>query len=330
MPAPWHNNCCLPWHGGRALTGKIAIISEHASPLACAGGVDSGGQNIYVAQVARHLARLGFSVDVFTRRDSQNAARRGADRTAPARGARARGAGDIRSQGRSAAADGQLLRLRARVRAGRSTTGWCTPTSSCPRSSQRSSSRSSACRSSSPSMRSAACVGCTRARRTSSRPSASTSRTRCIAQADAVDRRVPAGRGRSHPLYGADPAAHPRHPLRLRPGGVLAHRACRSRARALGFDPNERIVLQLGRLVPRKGVDNVIRALGRLARSHGIAARLVVVGGDSDVPDPIAHARDRSAARSRGGRGRGRPGHLHRAPQPRVPQAATTTPPTSS
>jgi D-inositol-3-phosphate glycosyltransferase len=48
---------------------RIAIISEHASPLAPVGHVDSGGQNIYVAQVARHLSRMGNSVDVFTRRD---------------------------------------------------------------------------------------------------------------------------------------------------------------------------------------------------------------------------------------------------------------------
>jgi glycosyltransferase involved in cell wall biosynthesis len=54
------------------LLKKIALISEHASPLASAGGVDSGGQNIYVAQVACHLARQGYSVDVFTRRDADN------------------------------------------------------------------------------------------------------------------------------------------------------------------------------------------------------------------------------------------------------------------
>src|SRR6185369_9520598 len=49
---------------------RIAMISEHASPLAMLGGVDSGGQNVYVGQVARHLAALGYEVDVFTRRDS--------------------------------------------------------------------------------------------------------------------------------------------------------------------------------------------------------------------------------------------------------------------
>lgn len=48
---------------------KIALVSEHASPLAIAGGVDSGGQNIYVANVARQLRRAGHDVDVFTRRD---------------------------------------------------------------------------------------------------------------------------------------------------------------------------------------------------------------------------------------------------------------------
>ncbi len=50
---------------------RIAIVSEHASPLALAGSVDSGGQNIYVAQIARHFARQGHLVDVYTRADSR-------------------------------------------------------------------------------------------------------------------------------------------------------------------------------------------------------------------------------------------------------------------
>lgn len=48
---------------------RIALISEHASPLSVLGGVDAGGQNIYVAQVARCLAEAGHQVDVFTRRE---------------------------------------------------------------------------------------------------------------------------------------------------------------------------------------------------------------------------------------------------------------------
>lgn len=46
------------------------MISEHASPLSCIGKVDTGGQNVYVDQVARHLVSQGYQVDVFTRRDN--------------------------------------------------------------------------------------------------------------------------------------------------------------------------------------------------------------------------------------------------------------------
>ncbi|MBV9454621.1 MAG: glycosyltransferase [Rubrobacter sp.] len=49
---------------------RLAMISEHASPLAALGGEDSGGQNVYVAELARHLGTMGYGVDVFTRRDS--------------------------------------------------------------------------------------------------------------------------------------------------------------------------------------------------------------------------------------------------------------------
>lgn len=52
---------------------RIAFLSEHASPLAVRGGVDAGGQNVYVDQVSRNLGRLGYAVDIFTRRDSHDA-----------------------------------------------------------------------------------------------------------------------------------------------------------------------------------------------------------------------------------------------------------------
>jgi D-inositol-3-phosphate glycosyltransferase len=48
---------------------RIAMISEHASPLAALGGVDAGGQNLFVAQMAREITLFGHEVDVFTRRD---------------------------------------------------------------------------------------------------------------------------------------------------------------------------------------------------------------------------------------------------------------------
>src|SRR5687767_5197776 len=50
---------------------SVALISEHASPLAVVGGVERSGQNVYVAQVARQLASMGMEVDIFTRKDSQ-------------------------------------------------------------------------------------------------------------------------------------------------------------------------------------------------------------------------------------------------------------------
>ena len=53
------------------MTRRIALISEHASPLAVLGGVDGGGQNVYVGELAKSLAALGFEIDIFTRRDSE-------------------------------------------------------------------------------------------------------------------------------------------------------------------------------------------------------------------------------------------------------------------
>src|ERR1700712_3703794 len=50
---------------------KIAFISEHASPLATLGGVDSGGQNVYVAELAKHLVKQGYNVDVYTRWENE-------------------------------------------------------------------------------------------------------------------------------------------------------------------------------------------------------------------------------------------------------------------
>jgi glycosyltransferase involved in cell wall biosynthesis len=48
---------------------RIALISEHASPLAAIGGADSGGQNVHVAQLAQALGERGHHVTVYTRRD---------------------------------------------------------------------------------------------------------------------------------------------------------------------------------------------------------------------------------------------------------------------
>ncbi len=267
------------------MTGKIAIISEHASPLACAGGVDSGGQNIYIAQVARHLVRLGFSVDVFTRRDGQDVS------------------------------DVVLMEPRLRVvhvRAGPATfvrKEDLLPLMDSFYGCVREYARAEQYRLVHANFFMSALVAAHlkqelgipfvitfhalgRVRRLHQNeadqfpPERVDIEDACIAQADAVIAECPQDEADLTTLYCADPAR-----IRVIPCGFdkaefwpIARPFAR---RALGFDPKERIILNIGRLVPRKGVDTAIRALGRLARSHGLTAKLVVVGGNSDVPCPI-------------------------------------------
>src|SRR5215207_3903399 len=48
---------------------RIALVSEHANPLATLGSADAGGQNVHVAALAGGLARRGHDVTVYSRRD---------------------------------------------------------------------------------------------------------------------------------------------------------------------------------------------------------------------------------------------------------------------
>src|SRR5947209_1890486 len=56
----------------------------------------------------------------------------------------------------------------------------------------------------------------------------------------------------------------------------------------LNLPSDERIVLHLGRLVPRKGADNVVRGFARWTRRDRRPARLFIVGGETDHPCPQA------------------------------------------
>lgn len=55
---------------------RIAMVSEHASPLAALGDADAGGQNVHVAALAAGLVRRGHEVAVYTRRDGRTLPRR--------------------------------------------------------------------------------------------------------------------------------------------------------------------------------------------------------------------------------------------------------------
>jgi glycosyltransferase involved in cell wall biosynthesis len=51
-------------------TLRVELVSEHASPLAVIGRADAGGQNVHVAALAAYLAGLGCDVTVSTRADA--------------------------------------------------------------------------------------------------------------------------------------------------------------------------------------------------------------------------------------------------------------------
>jgi D-inositol-3-phosphate glycosyltransferase len=50
---------------------RIAQVCAHTSPLASLGGRETGGMNVYVLELSRELARLGYEVDIFTRQDGE-------------------------------------------------------------------------------------------------------------------------------------------------------------------------------------------------------------------------------------------------------------------
>jgi D-inositol-3-phosphate glycosyltransferase len=51
---------------------NIAMLSYHTCPLATLGGKDTGGMNVYVAELTRHLGQMGIHVDVFTRSQDEH------------------------------------------------------------------------------------------------------------------------------------------------------------------------------------------------------------------------------------------------------------------
>ncbi len=51
---------------------NIAMLSYHTCPLATLGGKDTGGMNVYVREITRHLGAIGVHVDVFTRSQDEH------------------------------------------------------------------------------------------------------------------------------------------------------------------------------------------------------------------------------------------------------------------
>src|SRR5690242_8640638 len=265
---------------------RIAMISEHASPLAMLGGVDAGGQNVYVGQLARHLAGLGYQVDVFTRRDS------------PQLPETAEWIGGVRIMHvpagppeivpkeellpHMAEFTRNMLRM-VRRRPG----GYALAHANFWMSGLVAAELKQAI--DLPFVITFHALG--RVRRQFQRDADRfpderfAIEDRIVAEADHIIAECPQDEEDLIRLYNADPAR-----ISVVPGGFdPAEMWPISKALArvsLGLPPDEPVILQLGRLVPRKGIDTVIRAQARLVRTHDIHARLLIVGGDSNDPDP--------------------------------------------
>jgi glycosyltransferase involved in cell wall biosynthesis len=99
---------------------------------------------------------------------------------------------------------------------------------------------------------------------------------RIVAEADQIVAECPQEEEDLIRHYNADPARITIIPGGFDPGEFAPIAKPLARV-MLGLAPDERIILQLGRLVPRKGVDTVIRGVARLWRDRGLAVRLLIV-----------------------------------------------------
>jgi phosphoheptose isomerase len=268
------------------VTRRIALISEHASPLGVLGGVDSGGQNVYVGQVARNLAALGYDVDVFTRRDNDLLPEI-ADWVDGVRIVHV-DAGPPEPLPKERLLD-LMPRFTSRVR--RFFRRENPPYDIVHANFFMSGLVAAEIKASLgiPFVVTFHALGRVRRLHQGSADQFSDERfaieDRCVAEADHIIAECPQDEEDLVNLYNADPSR-----VSIIPGGVdtgelwpVARRFARA---SLGLPPDEPMILHLGRMVPRKGVDNVIRGFARLVHRHGIPARLVVVGGETDEPDP--------------------------------------------
>jgi glycosyltransferase involved in cell wall biosynthesis len=263
---------------------RIALISEHASPLAMLGGVDSGGQNVYVGQLARRLAARGYRVDVFTRRDREDLP----DVVPWCEGARV-----------------------IHVAAGPPT--WVRKEDFLPFMGEFTASVLRHCGRLSYDLIHAnfflSALVAADVKRAIGLPFVVTFHAlgrvrrlhqggadtfpegrlaiedRVVREADRIIAECPQDEDDLRRLYGADPARVRTIPCGFDPDEFQPVPRAQAR-RFVGVAADGPVLLQLGRMVPRKGVDNVIRGLARLRRDHGIPAHLLVVGGESERPDP--------------------------------------------
>jgi D-inositol-3-phosphate glycosyltransferase len=266
---------------------RIALISEHASPLAALGGADCGGQNVYVSEIARALASHGHAVDVFTRRD---------DPALPMVVTACDGVRVIHVPAGPATAVRKEELLPFMTEFSAFTTGWCACEDGGYDIAHANFWMSGMValelkeRLGIPFVITFHALGRVRRLHQGAADGFPEARfeieERVIDGASRVIAECPQDEQDLLTLYDADAER-----ISMIPCGVdttTFRPVPRRRARSIvGFKRSERVVLQLGRLVPRKGIDNVIRGIARLRHLHGVEATLVIVGGESDNPDPL-------------------------------------------
>lgn len=266
---------------------KIALISEHASPLALVGGTDSGGQNVYVAHLARQLAQLGFRIDIFTRRDAADqplivdwlpqvrvihvaagpACFIPKERMLPHMNDFARWVERFvrREKIRYDVTHANFFMSGMVAQRLKQTFG--TPFVMTFHALGRVRRRSQGKDDAFPDMRFAI-------------------EERLMQDANRIIAECAQDQEDMQRLYSADATR-----IAIVPCGFDADEfwPVTASARAhLDLQPDDFIVLQLGRIVPRKGIDNVIRAMAVLREQYRISGKLLVVGGNAPLPDPQA------------------------------------------
>ena len=268
--------------GAGALPRRIALISACASPLALPDSAGCGGQNIYVAQAARELARAGHFVDVFTRRD------------APGQREQLGWTDNVRvihvpaGPAHPIPREELLPHVDAFAR-------WVT------RFVRRENSAYDIVHANFflsgmvaqelkqalglPFVITFHALGRVRRRAQGDADTFPIARMRIEATlmraADRVIAECPQDRHDMERLYGAPPSRIAIAPCGFAPGELWPEPMLEARTR-LGLDRQRFIVLQVGRMAPRKGVDTVIQGVAMLRRLHGVDAELVVVGADID------------------------------------------------
>jgi D-inositol-3-phosphate glycosyltransferase len=266
---------------------KIALISEHASPLALIGSTDSGGQNVYVAQVAKQLARLGYQVDVFTRRDSD--AQQQVVEWSPNVRVIHVPAGPPNYIPKEAMLPYMEEFGRFVIRFARREK---TPYDLAHANFFMSGMVAQQIKNTLGIRFVMTFHALGRVRRLSQKEADSFPDVRFSIEenlmhaADRIIAECPQDQSDMETLYDApteriDIVPCGFDPDEFKPVSVDTRQQ-------LGLDQDEFVVLQLGRMVPRKGVDNVIRALALLRQQYQVPARLLVVGGNAEYPDPVA------------------------------------------